>query len=58
MISPYVTGLPTHGTVTAATTAAQPYGSSSSLISIKEYLQCRQPCNFGISLLLTMSVEL
>ena len=36
----------------------QPYGSSSSLINIKEYLQCRQPCNFGISLLLTLSVEL
>ena len=36
----------------------QPYGSFSSLINIKEYLQCRQPCNFGISLLLTFPVEL
>ena len=35
-----------------------PYGSSTYVISIKEYLQCRQPCNFRISLLLTMSVEL
>jgi len=36
----------------------QLYGNSSSLINIKEYQQCRQPCNFGISLLLTLSVEL